>query len=141
MYKVEEGKEEEYPLLEGRFADGGMIANNPTLAAISFVQTAFRTDPARVAVLSLGCGGYLTHLNIGRLEGGIAWFWDAIKLPFAAGAETLTVTAEQLFTSVSLLKRCITRVAMLWPGMLSFQLLHRWTCTSWISSFSYWFKC
>jgi len=57
----------------GHFADGGVVANNPTLAAIAFLERAYGVERQNMAVLSLGCGSVTGALDVGQDAGGLGW--------------------------------------------------------------------
>ena len=65
------------PLRDGGylFLDGGVLANNPIMVALVDALSCFRVMPARVRILSLGCGS--TRHVVGRLKvtlgGALAW--------------------------------------------------------------------
>jgi hypothetical protein len=57
----------------GSFADGGVVANNPTMAAIAFLERAYGVHRSNIAVLSLGCGSVTGPVDVGKRAGGLFW--------------------------------------------------------------------
>lgn len=55
--------------------DGGVVANNPTLQAVTAAcsQNVFNTKPEKLAVLSLGCGIATSVLDVPDNAGALQW--------------------------------------------------------------------
>jgi len=69
------------PLEQGGYLllDGGVWVNNPTMLAVIEALTCFHLDPARVKVLSLGCGDDPYVVSPWQMGLGGLFFWkDAI---------------------------------------------------------------
>jgi hypothetical protein len=96
-------KGEDFPLLGGTFADGGVVANNPTLAAIAFLQKVQGCDPRSIAVLSLGCGTKVKSLSVGPGGGVLAWAGGLVDVSMGASVDCVTAVGEQMFKGVSAL--------------------------------------
>ena len=89
-------------MLSGNFVDGGVIANNPTAAAIAFLQRSFPgIDATRTAVLSLGCGSSVDRVNLPKSGGQLAAVRGLIKIMLGANCDTAAAAGEQLFRRVS----------------------------------------
>lgn len=49
------------------------MANNPTLAAIAFLERAYGVERQNMAVLSVGCGSVTGALSVNPNAGGRGW--------------------------------------------------------------------
>ena len=89
-------------VLSGKFVDGGVIANNPTTAAISFLQKLFPgVDASRTAVLSLGCGSSVDHVRLPASAGQLGAVRGLINIMLGANCDTAAAAGEQMFRRVS----------------------------------------
>jgi len=86
-----------FPILSGDFADGGVVANNPTLAAIAFLEQSEGCHPRDIAVLSLGCGALVKELSVGHGGGAIAWAGGLVDVAMGAAVDAVTAVGEQMF--------------------------------------------
>jgi hypothetical protein len=90
-----------FSLLGGRFADGGVVANNPTLAAIAFLEKAEGRSPNSIAVLSLGCGTVVKAMSLFPGGGILSWAPGLVDVSLGASVDAVTAVGEQMFKGVS----------------------------------------
>lgn len=89
--------------------DGGIIANNPTMCAITQAKKilAKRGTPERnIVVVNFGTGSYQREVNLNDAKnyGGIQWlFNDIISLPYD---ESLVQEQAEMSTNVSYMRIC-----------------------------------
>ena len=60
------------------FLDGGIWANNPTMAALVEALSCFTTEPEDIRILSIGCGEKPFHITIGQARNSGMVHWRAI---------------------------------------------------------------
>ena len=90
------------------------MANNPTLAAIAFLEQSEGCHPRDIAVLSLGCGALVKELSVGRGGGAIAWAGGLVDVAMGAAVDAVTAVGEQMFKGVSTAARCPASFAFKW---------------------------
>lgn len=78
-------------MLAGYFADGGVVANNPTMAAIAFLERAYGVHRSNIAVLSLGCGTVTGPVDVPENAGALSW-----ALPLVSQASHMMLSAPSL---------------------------------------------
>lgn len=86
-----------FPAYEGKWMDGGIVLNNPSIAAACYASDVLGLDIDSVKVLSLGCGfGVKTGLPKADL-GLIYWVQRVNDLFLGGGVRTTEAVADSLF--------------------------------------------
>lgn len=82
----------------GTFVDGGVIANNPSLAAASIARRRAGVGLDRIALLSIGTGVNFTYLNGENLDmGEVHWLKPLLRILLDSPADTIDDYCEDLF--------------------------------------------
>lgn len=90
-----------WPLLSGHFVDGGVVANNPTIAAMSFLQRIQNeSQVTNTAVLSLGCGTCWDKSGLPIARGELFVASPLINIMMGANCDTAVAAGEMLFRTV-----------------------------------------
>jgi patatin-like phospholipase/acyl hydrolase len=105
----------------GVFIDGGVVANNPSLAAIAQTQDPRNQDPAPnlsdIHVLSIGTGTNLSFINGTNLDWGLAqWAKPLVSLLMDASMGIADFQARQI------LKATYRRIAPIFPAGTNIKL-------------------
>jgi hypothetical protein len=106
---------------KGHFVDGGVVANNPTIAGMSFLQRIHpRSDAANTAVLSLGCGSCWSSSGLPPAGGKLLVASPMIDIMLGASCDTSVAAGEMLFRTVRGLGQCNGPI---WLCLLDFTCL------------------
>lgn len=94
-----------WSMLKGYFVDGGMVANNPTIAAISFLQRmSLDSNPANTAVLSLGCGSCWKPSAMSPTSGLVGAGLALSDILLGANCDTAVAAGEMQYRTVSVVQ-------------------------------------
>ena len=86
----------------GHFVDGGVVANNPTIAGISFLQRIYPgSNMTNTAVLSLGCGSCWSSSGLPPAGGPLRVAAPMIDIMMGANCDTAAAAGEMLYRTVS----------------------------------------
>lgn len=103
---VESGAEQSPAGSESNFGkrtmvDGGMVANNPTLHALTWMNEHLGCKPQDVAVLSLGTGLAVVDASTAGKSGG-KWHWksDAVAVLMGSAAEAMDAVIDNFYYQV-----------------------------------------
>lgn len=87
---------------QAHFVDGGVVANNPTIAGLSFLQRIFPDSNAtNTAVLSLGCGSCWSSSGLPIAKGKAFVASALIDIMLGANCDTAVAAGEMLYRTVS----------------------------------------
>lgn len=86
----------------GMFIDGGMIANNPTINALSFMLTqGLVSDIREVAVVSIGTGSGLPDLTSKVDAGVFGWGSDLLSVLMDRQSESIQAIVDQAYYKIA----------------------------------------
>lgn len=110
----------------GRFVDGGVVANNPTIAGISFLQRIYPgSNMTNTAVLSLGCGSCWSSSGLPTAGGQLGAAGPMVEIMMGANCDTAAAAGEMLYRTVS-----IATSAQLVAGLSALLWRETWASTS-----------